>query len=87
MEKSFNKIGIMLAGAAAVSLVYIAYKYRHKLDLRRIINITFISVLIIPFLLPRMHDRYFFAADMMSLVYFFYNKKKNLRVPVSQTNH
>ena len=73
---NFNKIGIMLAGAAAVSLVYIAYKYRHKLDLRRIINITFISVLIIPFLLPRMHDRYFFAADMMSLVYFFYNKKR-----------
>ena len=73
---NLNMIGIMMAGAAVVSLVYIGYKYRHKLDMRRLINMTFISVLIIPFLLPRMHDRYLFAADMMSIVYFFYNKKR-----------
>ena len=73
---NFNMIGIMLAGAAAVSLVYMGYKYRHKLDLRQIINITFIGALMIPFLLPRMHDRYLFAADMMAIVYFFYNKKR-----------
>lgn len=73
---NFNMIGIMLAGAAAVSLVFLGYKYRHRLDVRRVINITFIGVLIIPFLLPRMHDRYLFAADMMSIVYFFYNKKR-----------
>ncbi len=27
-------------------------------------------------LLPRMHDRYFFLADVMSILYFFYNKKR-----------
>lgn len=73
---NLNMIGIMLAAMAAVTLVYFGYKYRHKLDIRRLINLTFISVLIIPFLLPRMHDRYLFAADMMAIVYFFYNKKR-----------
>lgn len=74
--ENFNQAGIMLAGAAAVSLVYLGYKYRHKLDIHRVVTITFIGTLLIPFLLPRMHDRYFFAADMMSILYFFYNKKK-----------
>ena len=40
------------------------------------ISPALIGALMIPFLLPRMHERYFFAADIMALVYFFYNKKR-----------
>ncbi len=74
--ESFNMIGIMLAGVAACSLIYLGYKYRYMLDERRLISLAFISVLLIPFLLPRMHERYFFAADILSILYFFYNKKR-----------
>ena len=73
---NFNKIAIMLTAVAVAALVYIAYRYRAKLDSRRMVSIAFIGALMIPFLLPRMHERYLFAADIMALVYFFYNKKR-----------
>ena len=73
---NFNKIAILLTALAVAALVYIAYRYRAKLDTRRMVSIAFIGALMIPFLLPRMHERYFFAADIMALVYFFYNKKR-----------
>jgi Gpi18-like mannosyltransferase len=40
------------------------------------IRISLISVLIIPYLLPAMHERYFFMADLLSIVYAFYFPKK-----------
>lgn len=73
---NFKMIAIMLAAVAVCALIYVSYKYRHMLDSRRIINLAFIGALIIPFLLPSMHERYFFAADVMSIIYFFYNKKR-----------
>lgn len=73
---NFNMIAIMLTGLAVAALIYLAYKYRSKLDVRMIVNIAFIGALLIPYLLPRMHDRYFFTADVLSLIYFFYNKNR-----------
>jgi Gpi18-like mannosyltransferase len=37
-----------------------------------IVSLALLSVLFPPFLLPGMHERYFFAADIISLVYAFY---------------
>ncbi|MGL5033414.1 MAG: hypothetical protein ACRC6M_06390 [Microcystaceae cyanobacterium] len=37
-----------------------------------IIQLALISVLLMPFCLPKMHDRYFFPADMISIIYGFY---------------
>ncbi len=73
--ENFRYIAIMLTGLAVAALVYLAYRYKEKLDTRRMISIAFIGTLMIPFLLPCMHERYLFAADIMALVYFFYNKK------------
>jgi len=36
---------------------------------RRLVSLALLSVLFPPFLLPGMHDRYFFAADVLSVVY------------------
>jgi Gpi18-like mannosyltransferase len=41
-----------------------------------IIKLSLISVLAVPFLLPKMHERYFFLADIMALVYAFWFPKK-----------
>jgi hypothetical protein len=40
--------------------------------------------MIAPFLLPYMHDRYMFAADILTVVYFITNRK-NIYVPISCT--
>ncbi len=72
----FSSVGVMLGGIAAISLIYISYKYKNGIDNAAIIEIFFISALLIPFLLPRMHERYFYIADILSLLIFFNDKKK-----------
>lgn len=39
---------------------------------RWLVSLALLSVLFAPFLLPGMHERYFFAADVLSVVYAFY---------------
>jgi Gpi18-like mannosyltransferase len=41
-----------------------------------IVKMALISTLAVPFLLPKMHERYFFLADVMALVYAFWFPKK-----------
>jgi Gpi18-like mannosyltransferase len=40
-----------------------------------------VSVLLLPFTLPHMHDRYFFAADVVSIIYAFL-RPRHFFVPI-----
>src|SRR5262249_6641884 len=61
--KPFVLIGIFLTIAA--SLVFAVLPVRRKVLLtpRFLLLSATLSVVLVPFLLPKMHDRYFFAAD------------------------
>ena len=63
-----------LAGAIVVSGLFIAivssFKFTFTFPLW--LQISLISVILVPYCLPKMHDRYFFAGDVISLVYGFY---------------
>lgn len=74
--ESFNMFGIMLAGTLVLIFVYIMYIYKDRIKQTELVYIFFISALMLPYFLPRMHDRYFFLADVLSLVLFFYDHKK-----------
>jgi len=43
---------------------------------RRLVTAALASVLIVPYFLPGMHERYFFPADALALVYAFYIPKR-----------
>ena len=72
----FNTVGIFLAGTACAAIFYLLWQRRATLDEGQIIEAAFLFALVIPYLLPRMHDRYFFPADLLSVVCFFYDKKR-----------
>jgi Gpi18-like mannosyltransferase len=38
----------------------------------RILQLATISAVLLPYFLPKMHDRYFFLADVLAIVYAFY---------------
>ena len=60
--------GILLAfGAMALVLALGARSRRSTLSIT--VDICFALCLVIPFLLPHMHERYFFLADVLSVVY------------------
>lgn len=72
----FQSVGIMLAGIAALMLIYICLKYKENINDDLLLEMFYISALLIPLLLPRMHERYFYIADILSVIVFFYNRKK-----------
>lgn len=72
----FNTFGIMLTGMAVAVLLYICYTYRDKIDSAALVELFYISALMLPFLLPRMHERYFYLADVLSVTVFFYDRRR-----------
>ncbi len=72
----FNTFGIMLTGMAVAVLLYICYIYRDRIDTQAMVELFYISALMLPFLLPRMHERYFYLADVLSVTVFFYDRRR-----------
>ena len=69
---SFYPAGIAFAMGVTVALAVVVYKSRAKITADRLIFLTFLSVLLMPYVLPKMHDRYFFPADVIAIIFAFY---------------
>jgi len=81
--ENFNFAAIMLAGVATASLLYFIYIYRKKITTPLdYVSISFAFALLMPMLLPRMHERYFFMADVLAVVLAFFNKKRWYFAPI-----
>ena len=71
----FNMLGIMLAGFGVLCMLYFAFYKRNKIDNRALLTFFWLSAMAVPYFLPRMHERYFFVADVLSLVLFIVARK------------
>ena len=72
----FNSAAIFLAGAALLVFLLLCYHYKDRIDDKKLVSLFFIGALLLPYLLPRMHDRYFFLADIAALIVFLVDHKK-----------
>jgi Gpi18-like mannosyltransferase len=67
--------GVILAGLCALAIALVVI-YAKKLNVGRVLLISLLSVLLIPFVLPKMHERYFYLADVISVIYALYNPSR-----------
>lgn len=66
-------IGLALTVAAMLLLAYlVVFKNRLEITQDRLIHLATISVLFMPYILPKMHERYFYPADILSIIFAFY---------------
>jgi Gpi18-like mannosyltransferase len=65
-------VGITVALAAVAILAVLLTRRSQLLDRGGWVSATLAFVLVMPTLLPSMHERYFFAADVFSVVFAFY---------------
>ena len=65
-------IGLAIAAAAVLGYVVAGTRSRRRLDPARLLAAATCSVALVPFVLPKMHDRYFFPADLLSIALAFY---------------
>lgn len=64
----FSPAGILGASALLVFLLYYSFLRRALLTDRAILLMAAFMVIAVPFLLPSMHERYFYLADVLSVV-------------------
>ena len=74
--ESFSVVSVFCAGAAVILFIYFCLTFLKNLEDRDLIKIFFLSAMLVPYLLPRMHERYFYLADMLGFVYFMYDRRK-----------
>lgn len=60
---------VLLAGAAVLFLLYLFLRRKDRLSTGDLMDLALIFALAIPWLLPRMHERYFYLAETLSIVY------------------
>lgn len=64
-EQEITRCGILVAILVVSAIVCLSIKYIDKLSDYAIIELSLLFAIIIPFLLPRMHERYFFIAGYL----------------------
>lgn len=68
----FYRGGLIWAAGAVFLYLLAVYKSRAPMTQSLILSLGLLSVLFFPFCLPKMHERYFYPADMLAIAYAFY---------------
>ena len=63
-----STIGVMLAAGAMCAVLYLGAR-KTKGSAALTVDVCFALCIVIPFLLPHMHERYFFLADVLAIAY------------------
>lgn len=74
--EGYSNVTVFLAGAAVLLFMYFCLTGFKTFTPDILVRLFFISSMLVPFVLPRMHERYFYMADVMSFIYFMTNRKK-----------
>src|SRR4029077_21254827 len=65
-------IGTALAALFVILIAILVLRSKQTITPALILKISLVFALAIPFLLPDMHERYFYLADVISIIYAFY---------------
>lgn len=63
--------GIIAAFVYMLACFFLCFVFRKHINERAVLSVAVLLVIGIPFLLPHMHERYFFAGDILTLVLAF----------------
>ncbi|WMJ23017.1 hypothetical protein RBG61_13665 [Paludicola sp. MB14-C6] len=66
-----SKAGVLFCGIVILLLLYIFYYKIKTLNHNLIVSLALFFVILVPFFLPHMHERYFYVADIFAIVYAF----------------
>lgn len=67
--EDLQSAALIFCVVAVLSLAYYAFVNRRAIGLEQVWGVALISALFIPMVMPKMHDRYFFMAEMLAILY------------------
>jgi Gpi18-like mannosyltransferase len=56
----------------ALAYALAVYRSRTRMTPSLLLELALVSVMMLPFFLPKMHERYFYVADVLSIILVFY---------------
>ena len=65
-------LGVAFTILVVLTIALFLYKSRVDITPNVLVHLATLSTLIVPFLLPKMHDRYFYPASVIAIVFAFY---------------
>ena len=75
-EQYISAFAVIFAIAVIGTFVFFIYRSKEEFDDRTLVKIFILFLMLTPFVLPHMHDRYYFIADAVLMVYVVLNPKK-----------
>ena len=79
--ESVKIAGIILTTILTLLVGFILKSRKYVFDINTIIRISFLCSIVIPFILPGMHERYMFLGDILGVLYFLIIRK-NILLPL-----
>lgn len=73
--QAIKNLGYVFTAAVILGLYYVFLVRKVELTRQRIVQAAALFSILVPFFLPGMHERYFYLADVMSLVLVFYRPR------------
>lgn len=65
----FVRTGVIWAGAVIAAIGLISARYLKRLEQDEWVELAWLFALVVPFLLPKMHERYFYLAEVIGIIY------------------
>jgi Gpi18-like mannosyltransferase len=72
MYQTLYPAGVIFAVSICLIYVAVILKSRVRLSKHLIVQLALLSALLVPYFLPKSHDRYFYPSDILSIVYGFF---------------
>ncbi len=71
-----SKAAVILAGALVLISLFYFNRKKFAITKEVLISLALFFALFLPFILPHMHERYYYVADLLSVIFSFYFPKK-----------
>lgn len=81
-----GKAAVLLTGGVVLTAIFCLNRKKFRLTNGIMITLALFFALLMPFALPYMHERYYFPADILAVIYAFYFPKKWIAAAVIQVS-
>lgn len=71
-QRFFTPAGVVFTAALGFALSILIYESRAAVTDDLLLRLSLLCFLFVPFFLPKMHDRYFYPADVLAIIFAFY---------------
>lgn len=71
-QRFFTFTGVVFTAALGFALAMLVLKTRAKITPALLLRLTLLCFVLVPFFLPKMHDRYYYPADVLAIIFAFY---------------